>query len=254
MKKRTLCRILVLILALALTGCGGRTAAKTAVPKETAAPRETAAPTVPPTEPAQTEPTLPEDADLKLGKVEGNRYRNDYIGFACDLDDNWVVQGADALLGVPGEILDAMEGSELAELSKNYAQLMDMSAENGTALATMNVVYVKQDVASRLAYKMLTDEEIMDATLQQKDMMIEGYEAAGIHVTSLEKTPATFLGQETWGLMTIGEMDVGQEQTVPYYILQVFDYRKGSYGVTITVSSFLEDNTRELLDLFYPVN
>ena len=38
---------------------------------------------------------------------------------------------------------------------------------------------------------------------------------------------------------------------VPYYTLQLFDYRLGQYSVTLTLASFVEDNTESLLDLFY---
>ena len=42
-------------------------------------------------------------------------------------------------------------------------------------------------------------------------------------------------------------------QGVPYYTLQIMDYTVGQYGVTLTVSSFVEDKTQQLLDLFYAV-
>lgn len=37
---------------------------------------------------------------------------------------------------------------------------------------------------------------------------------------------------------------------VPYYGIQLFDYSLGDYAVTLTVTSFVEDKTEELLTLF----
>ena len=36
-------------------------------------------------------------------------------------------------------------------------------------------------------------------------------------------------------------------------MLQVFDYRLGEFGMTLTVGSFQEDHTRELLELYNPL-
>lgn len=46
---------------------------------------------------------------------------------------------------------------------------------------------------------------------------------------------------------------VGYAGEVPCYLLQIMDSKKGEYLVTLTVESFLEDTTQEMLDMFYPV-
>ena len=43
-------------------------------------------------------------------------------------------------------------------------------------------------------------------------------------------------------------------QGVPYYTLQLFDFALGQYSVTLTLASFVEDNTTGMLELFYPVS
>ena len=42
-------------------------------------------------------------------------------------------------------------------------------------------------------------------------------------------------------------------ENIPYYTLQLFDYHLGQYSVTLTLASYVEDNTTQLLDLFYEV-
>ena len=65
---------------------------------------------------------------------------------------------------------------------------------------------------------------------------------------SIEKVTVSFLGEEHTALKTSATV-----QGVDYYILQVFNYHLGSYGVTLTVNSYIEDNTQALLDMFTKV-
>ena len=68
-------------------------------------------------------------------------------------------------------------------------------------------------------------------------------------VESMERITVTFLGEERAALRT-----VGTAADVPFYMVQIFDYHLGQYSVTLTVNSYLEDRTQQILDLFYPVN
>ena len=72
--------------------------------------------------------------------------------------------------------------------------------------------------------------------------------AAGILVSDMELVTIDFLGQERYAIHTTATM-----QDVPYFILQVYDYHLGSYGVVTTFASFIEDNTAYLPALFYPL-
>ena len=40
---------------------------------------------------------------------------------------------------------------------------------------------------------------------------------------------------------------------VPIYMLQVMDFKLGTYGMNLTATSYLEDNAQSVLDLFYSV-
>ena len=78
--------------------------------------------------------------------------------------------------------------------------------------------------------------------------MFEAYANAGIYAESMEIVTVTFLGEEHFALKT-----VAQTQGVDCYMLQVFDYSLGEYSVTLTLTSFLEDKTDSMLELFYAV-
>lgn len=237
-RKLTLALVLLLIVSM-LAGCGGDKPASNAGAK----PIITEAPT---TEAPTTEP-VPDNV-LALGVVEGNTYTNTYAGIGCDLDSTWTIYTADQLQQLPDAVQDMFEGTELEAAMANVTQFTDMMAENVEQLTTVNVLFQKLDMSQRIAYARLNEQEVLEATLLQKDTMIQAYANAGILAESMEIVTVNFLGQEHYAMKTVAEMN-----GVPYYCLQTFDFWLGEYSVTITFASFVEDKTESLLELFYPV-
>ncbi len=260
-KQKFLCLLLAAVL-VALAGCSGNSGhpggtvtpvQSTPAPTQTTAPVQTTAPTQA-TEPIQTTaptqgttaPTDPDvDENLSLGRMEGGVYTNSYVGLRCTLDTDWIYYGVEELQEVPGNIGEMMSGSELGDAMANYTQVMDMMAENTDMLTSINVVYVKQSLADRAAYLSMTEEQIIDSVLAQKDAMIDAYNQAGITVKSMDKVTVTFMGQQRTALRTEAEVS-----GIAYYTLQFFYHHLGSYSVTLTVSSYVEDRTVDLLELF----
>ena len=224
-KKRIL--VFALLLCLVLSGCGGKDTVSGTVTPSTTVPAVTEKP-------------------ASLGRLEGGVYTNTYAGYGCELDANWVYYSAEELQALPENINELLADTDLADSMEDVFQIMDMKAENAQDLTTINVLYTKLGLEERLAYMVLSEEAIVDGVLTQKDALIAGYAQAGIEVTSMEKTQVTFLGETHYAVHT-----QAATQGVPYYILQVFDYTLGQYGVTLTLSSYVEDITQELLNLFY---
>lgn len=250
--KKNLIFVMLLSLCLLLAACGGEkdvagkveTIGETvAVPAGTVAPPET---TVPETTVPET--TAPEEKDLSLGRMEGGIYTNEYVGYACELSSDWTFMSAAELQQLPDTVSNAISGSELAQHLEGVQQFTDMMAENVNAMASVNVIYQKLSMQERVVYMALDQEQIVDVTLEQGEMLKEAYAQAGMTLLSMEKVKVEFLGQERYAIsssLTIGE--------VPYYTLQLFDFHLGEYAVTTTLASFMEDNTASLLDLFYPL-
>ena len=235
--KRLISALLALTLGLALAGCAGnREPGGTITPKnedtqetttapveettapaeETAAPvEETAAPIEETAAPIE-ETTAP---TVSLGRMEGGVYTNEYAGFACSLDETWEYYTAEELQDLSDLTQEQLQVSALAEQAATFDQITDMMAESYENLATM----------------------------QQKDLLMQTYAQAGINATGMEKTQVTFLGEEHFAIHTVADIE-----GTPYYILQLFRYNLGGqYYVTLTLASFVEDNTASLLDLFY---
>ena len=233
-----------LALAVLLAGCAGRAAGQTQTIPASApailAPRDTEP--VPSSVPEVTE------RQMTLGRVEDGVYTNTYAGIGCRLGEGWDWATAQELQELSREVQEALEGTAVGSTIQDGTQVYDMQAQNVEALTTTNVVFTKLSTKERLAYALMSDEDLIQSNLEQKDALIESYAKAGIMVTSMEAVQVSFLGQSRTALRTQSTY-----QGVAYYMLQVFDYRLGEFGMTLTVGSFQEDHTRELLELYYPL-
>lgn len=221
----------VLMVLSILTGCGAKEPEASSI-----------TPTVEATDPVQ------EEKDVSLGRMEGGIYTNPYAGYGCSLDSSWVFYTAEELQELPENVQELFAESELGEATSDLTQITDMMADNSDIMASINVLYTKLSLQERLAYATMNHEQVIDATLASKDSIIDAYEKAGITNVTMEKIFVTFLGEQRAAVKTsatIGDM--------AQYILQIQDYSLGAYGVTLTISTFFEDNTESLLDLFYTV-
>ena len=196
---------------------------------------------------AATQPSQ-EESDLTLGYLDGNTYVNTYAGFACTLDDAWTFYSADQLQNLPSQIASAGSG-ELAAYLEAYPQISVMMAENVTDLTTMNLLYQQTTAQQQVLYATLSEEEVIDMTLEQAGTLKEYYASLGITVYSMKKVEVYFLGEVHYALYS--DMEV---QGRPYYTLQLMNCNQGEYSITLTLASYMEDNTAKLLDLFVPAN
>ncbi len=229
MKKRWISGLIAAVLCIALAGCGD-----SGQPRGTISPAETQGVT---------------DGSVSLGRIVGGNYENTYAGFGCKLDENWQYYTAEELQDLSGLTQELLEDSKLAEKVGSFNQITDMMAENAQSLQTMNVNYTRLSLQERLLYSTMSEEAQIDMTLEQKDMLMETYAQAGIDASSMEKVKVSFLGEEHYAIRTTAKV-----QGVGYYLLQLFGFDLGGqYYVTLTMASYGEDTTSELLDLFYPV-
>lgn len=237
MKKRIFA--MALIAVLLLTGCSsGR---RETVEGRVEAPRAMETPEV--TESVENE------NPLSLGRMEGGTYVNEYVGFGCDLDDSWVFYSAEELQAMPEQVKEAVSGSELGDALDAMSQFTDVMAENVDALVNFNVLYQKLSAQEQISNAITSEEALMDGILSIQDQMVDAYAQAGIMVQSMEKKEVTFCGEKRFAILTSSTIE-----GVPYYTLQLFSHNLGSHSVTLTLASYMENNTEALLDLFYPVD
>ena len=243
MKKRTIA--LLLVLAMLLAGCGSSKQPPTGTIKPASSSSQNV--TAPPETEAQAEQ---DDRPVSLGRMEGGTYENAYTGYGCYLDSGWVYKSAEELQDISDLTQELLAGSEIDLSKSNLNQLTDMMAENVELMASMNVLYQQITPQEKLSFSFLGESEILDSILDSKDLLISSYAQAGIDVSSIEKVTVTFLGESRPAIHTSGTI-----QGTPYYVLQIFDYKLGGdYSVVLTMSSFVEDTTEQMLDLFYSVS
>lgn len=188
-------------------------------------------------------------SSMSLGRIEGGTYTNTYAGFAIDLNSNWTYYTAQELQELPDNIADLFEDTDVGESLDSLTQITDMMAESVEDLTSINVLYQKLDMTTRLAYATMDTGAILDSVLEQKDMLVDAYKQAGFDVQTLEKVTVTFLGEEQVALKM-----KAQTSGVDYYTLQIGYYHLGQYSTTITFASFVEDKTEQLLELCRPLS
>lgn len=242
----------LLLAGLTLAGCGSADdISGQIVPAETTAPAAEFSGEITPAEttaPAETQAVL-EETPVSLGRMEGGTYTNNYAGFGFVLDSSWQFYTAEELQTLPENVETMFDGTELGDAAAGMEQITDMMAENVNDMTTLNINYTKMGMQERLVYAMMTEEQIADSVLAESEMLLAAYSQAGIEVFSMEKVQVTFLGEPHFAIKTVAAI-----QDIDYYILQLFDYRAGQYGITTTLASFVEDKTDSLLELFYAVD
>ena len=183
---------------------------------------------------------------VSMGTLSGGTYSNSYTGFGFTLNKNWTIYPADQLQSLPEDLSELlMEGTDFEGIEVDM--FTDVLAENVEDLTTINVLYQKMDMQSRLLFLNMSEEEIIDTMLEETyDSIVSAYANAGIIIESMERTTVSFLGEERAALRT-----VASQSDVPYYTLQFFDYDLGQYSVTTTLASYVTDNTESLTDLFF---
>lgn len=237
--KKLIAALLALAMLLALGGCSAAPDSQT----PTEAPQTIDA--AESTHSAETEVPA-QDAEVTLGVIDGGVYTNTYAGFAVTLNESWQYYTAEQLQDLSNLTDELLQDSALAEQTGEFSQITDMMAECYDDLTSINILYTRLSTKERLAYALMSEEALIDLTLEQTDLLIQTYTDAGIDVTSMEKDRVSFLGEEHFAIRTVASI-----QGTPYHILQLFRYNLGGqYYITLTLASLVEDNTDSLLELF----
>lgn len=245
--KKTLIAIM-LAMAVLLTACGSDAPAEKTPEKAPVQSAEETPETVPEETEAPEAPEEPEERNVSAGRMEGDRYVNEYAGYAIDLSNGWTVSSAEMLQALPEQLDEILGDSELWEEHSELEQFTDILAENTETLQTMNLLYRKMSLQERLGYAMMSEQEILEGILSMQEQMAEAYQQAGILVENMEIVDITFLEQPRKAILT-----TTTTEGVPYITLQIFDVQRGGYALTLTLASLLENTTESMLDLFTSV-
>lgn len=212
---------LTILLALLLTGCG----------------QDAAAGTEPSAEAGETAPASSQQGEGRFGVLSGNTYSNSFFGIGWTLDDSWTYYNQTQLLELSGIAADSVQDEELEELLEESSTVFDMYAYKNDGTASINVVIERIDAAQSMLY---TESAYVDLSAEQLQESMKSMGMANVEVeTGLEAVA----GQKHVGLFLQGEYnDVG-------FYERLVCIKSGVYIASVTVASYGEDTTRELLAL-----
>ena len=194
------------------------------------------------------EAEVPEGKAVSLGVITEVVYENEYLDVRF-APENWQLVGAEDLQADLEDVRAMMEDTEVGEQMEGLEQVMDMQGMAPDGMSNVNVVYTRTPTMERIANLAIDEDTAMDAILAQKDALFESYAAAGIEAETMEKCTVIYRGEERIGIKTVGSV-----QGIPCFILQVYERTLGDYSAAVTVSTFQEDSTEVLMEMFEKLN
>ena len=244
---------LALALILSLSACGDtNTAGKIDQSGQNAA-RSTAQPTE---APAASEPTSSGDtsanqptaetdepaetgSDFDSGAINGGTYTNEFMGFACDLDETWTYYSQDQIAELSGQAAGLSDDEDIKKMMENGSSYIDMYASASEGLLTINVAFENLG----LLYGATLDADgYADLAV---DNLVKAIGSMGAENVEAEKRVVSFAGGDETAIYLTAEY-----QGVPLYELLVC-VKQGNYMCCVTFTSYTADLTAEMSALFY---
>lgn len=221
--KQMLLLVLAAALLLSLCACGNETPAT-----EPSQPSNTTAPAT----------TAPKEKDPQLGEYADGVYTNAFLDIRCQVDDRWQVYSDAQLAQLNGLVLDSMTDEDLiAQLKEaNVAHLFYASADNGHQ--SVNVVLENAGVINGI---LLDEKAYAELSVEQLPTVLR---SVGLVNVTAEATTVKFAG----GKHAAVEVH-GLHSGVDFYE-KIVCVKVGSYFGVITVASYHEDLTEDLLAMF----
>lgn len=225
--KRFIALLLALMLVFALCACGSKDVSGTVTPEET--------------QDISGDVQNESSVEFEMGDTVGGAYTSDFLGIGLTLDSNWTYATKDELLAQINLTADAFDDEELQNELKNANMFYDMMASSNDGYANINVALQNVGV---LYGKVLDEEDYVKLSLEQ---LPDQLASAGMDVQSCESTTIEFAGATRNAIVLhsiVNDLDVYQ-----LCIIMKID----SYFANITVTSYVEDITSDLAEMFYAV-
>lgn len=230
--KSLICILLAIAMIFALSACGSDDKASGELDKSDVA------------EPSGTTDVSTDadiDEEFDIGTVSGGKYENKFFGFGCDLDSSWTYASEEELVSMLDTTTDQFTDENYREQLKNADMFYDMMVQSGDGYANVNVVVQNIGVMYGALY---SEEEIAKANAEELPDQVA---SAGMEVQSCELTTVQFAGAER-NAVSIHSIYEGYD----LYQLAVI-VKNGSYVGVVTITSFMEDITSNIAELFYAV-
>lgn len=174
---------------------------------------------------------------FQRGTIENGIYTNTFVGIGCQLSDDWTYYTDEQLAELSGVVAESSE--EMQKAMEDGKSTYDMFASAMEGLVTINVVY--EDLGA-LYGKLLDEAGYLEIAVPKLE---DALTSMGLSNVKVEQTPVQFAGLVREGAVISGEMD-----GVPMYETLVCIKQEG-YMCCVTMCSWTEDITADLVELFY---
>lgn len=169
------------------------------------------------------------------GVLSGNTYTNEFFGFRMDLDSDWTVYDAETAAQMTGT---ALENADLGISLEETGLITPVYATASDGMTTINVVI--EDL-SKTAGSSLSESAYAKAGSANLKTALE---SMGCTDVSVKTGTVDFAGSSHACISTSASvygMDMYQTQVV---------VKSDKYVAIITVGTYFENTTEDLLDLF----
>lgn len=231
--KKLLALMLALSMLTLLAACGSGPRGSLSTPADSGSAAPESAP----------EPNPETQDGLQPGSTVGGVYENAFAGIGCRLDETWTYLSDEEILAQNEIVIDSIDDEELARLLSSKSTFFDMLATSEEGLATVNVV------AENLG---LLYGSVLD-TGSYVDIALKSFESnsasMGLTVSSCEKRSFDFCGKSTDGISLSGTINI--EGVDVEMFERIACVKAGSYMFVVTACTYVEDNTEDVLNLFY---
>ncbi len=180
-----------------------------------------------------------------FGTWEGQTYTNEYLGLTCTFDSDWMIYSASELQEIDSSVEDMLEQTDIAKYLEDMMFFKDMMAENAKELTSVNITYSKMSEQEKKYYASMTEKEIVSKSNSSMELLGNTYEQMGMTLKEEAVREIFFLGE----MRSVQYLHFDY-MGMPYYAIQIYNYHSGDYSTVLTLSSFREDKTTELLNMF----
>lgn len=174
---------------------------------------------------------------FSLGKTKANVYESDFIGIRYTLDDNWSFYD-DKQIKELNKIAVDLAGDEVEKLLEDATIIYDMYASDSDQLNNININLEKVNISQ------LVELDIAENFKTLMPILKDSFSNMGYENINLEIGKVEVDGKTLDAIHTTAEINgVNMYQTI-------FQKKCNGYLASMTVTTFFEDTTADLLDNF----
>ena len=176
--------------------------------------------------------------EFELGKIDGFVYENNFIGIGCALDSDWYFYSEEEMQELNNYTAE-VAGEKYEEAIQNTDLIYDMYAINDNQLDNININLEKM---SNAELSSVDFEAAYEATIPAIE---ETYSNMGYGDLKIEVDTLNLADKEFTCLKSSGDIN-----GLKMY-QKIFPIKCNGYLASITVTTYEEDTTDELLSKFY---